>query len=193
MVTPQLILANISDFFSKTFAHEKKCSFEITWLHMTKWLVMHLYINKEIVLLIMILNGQHENIMHDLRQFMVHHMIIRVQYTWRWRCSSANDCKDAHAYECFHSAQNYMIVFFLQERERWTRIFLAYLQLDRWVVKMLMIYGKLLVRTMKAQKMLQMKDIMFSLTNLIALSNLIMKMPKLCTHGWIFLWMRLIL
>ena len=35
----------------------------------------------------------------------------------------------------------------------------------------------------EGQKMLQMKDIMFSLINLIASSNLIMKMPKLCTHG----------
>ena len=31
-------------------------------------------------------------------------------------------------------------------------------------------------------KMLQMKNIMFSLINLIVSSNLIMKMPKLCTH-----------
>ena len=35
----------------------------------------------------------------------------------------------------------------------------------------------------EGQKILQMKDIMFSLINLIASSNLIMKMPKLCTHG----------
>jgi hypothetical protein len=49
--------------------------------------------------------------------------------------------------------------------------------------KMLRIYEKLLVRTMKALKMLQMKNIMFSLISLIASSNLIMKMPKLCTHG----------
>ena len=35
------------------------------------------------------------------------------------------------------------------------------------------------VRTMKAQKMLQMKNIMFSLINLIVLRNLIMKIPKL--------------
>ena len=43
--------------------------------------------------------------------------------------------------------------------------------------------GKLLVRIMKELKMLQMKNIMFSLINLIVSSNLIMKMPKLCTHG----------
>ena len=49
--------------------------------------------------------------------------------------------------------------------------------------KMLKFYGKLLVRTMKAQKMLQMKDIIFLLINLIASSNMIIKMPKLCTHG----------
>jgi len=52
-----------------------------------------------------------------------------------------------------------------------------------FLAKMLKFYEKLLVRTMKGQKMLQMKDIMFSLINLIASSNLIMKMPKLCTHG----------
>ena len=32
-------------------------------------------------------------------------------------------------------------------------------------------------------KDVQMKNIMFSLINLIASSNLIMEMPKLCTHG----------
>ena len=49
--------------------------------------------------------------------------------------------------------------------------------------KMLKTYEKLLVRTMKAQKILQMKNIMFSLINLIASSNLMMRMPKLYTHG----------
>ena len=47
------------------------------------------------------------------------------------------------------------------------------------LAKILMFYGKLLVRTMKAQKMLQMKNIMFSLLNSIVSINLIMKMPKL--------------
>ena len=43
--------------------------------------------------------------------------------------------------------------------------------------------GKLLVRTMRAQKMLQIKNIMFLLINLTASSNLMMRMPNLYTHG----------
>ena len=49
--------------------------------------------------------------------------------------------------------------------------------------KMLRNCEKLLVRTMKELKMLQMKNIMFSMINSIFSSNLIMKMPKLYTHG----------
>ena len=49
--------------------------------------------------------------------------------------------------------------------------------------EMLKIFEKLLVRTMRAQKMLQMKNIMFSLINLIASSNLMMRMLNLCTHS----------
>ena len=49
--------------------------------------------------------------------------------------------------------------------------------------KMLKDFGKLLVRTMKTLKMLQMKNIMFSLIDLIASNNLIMRMPKLCIRG----------
>ena len=37
--------------------------------------------------------------------------------------------------------------------------------------------GKLLVRTMRAQKMLQIKNIMFLLINLTASNNLMMRMP----------------
>ena len=43
--------------------------------------------------------------------------------------------------------------------------------------------GKLLVRTMRAQKMLQIKNIMFLLINLTASNNLMMRMPNLYTHG----------
>ena len=52
-----------------------------------------------------------------------------------------------------------------------------------FALKMPRNFGKLLVRTMKAQKMLQIKNIMFSLINLIASSNLMMRIPNLCTHG----------
>ena len=49
-------------------------------------------------------------------------------------------------------------------------------------VKMLKSYGRLSLRTMRARRMLPMKDIMFSLISLIILSNLMMRMPNLCTH-----------
>jgi len=43
-------------------------------------------------------------------------------------------------------------------------------------------YGRLSLRTMRARRMLPTKDIMFSLISLIDLSNLMMRMPNLCTH-----------
>ena len=43
--------------------------------------------------------------------------------------------------------------------------------------------GKLSRKTMRVQKMLQMKNIIFSLINLIASSNLMMGMPNQYTHG----------
>jgi len=45
---------------------------------------------------------------------------------------------------------------------------------------MLKNYGRLSMRTMRAQRMLPMKDIMFLLISLIALNNLMMRMPNLC-------------
>ena len=49
-------------------------------------------------------------------------------------------------------------------------------------VKMLKSYGRLSLRTMRVRKMLPTKDIMFSLISLIALSNLMKRMPNLCNH-----------
>ena len=49
--------------------------------------------------------------------------------------------------------------------------------------EMLKRYGRLSLRTMRVQKMLQTKNIIFSLINLIASSNLMMRMLNLCTHG----------
>ena len=43
--------------------------------------------------------------------------------------------------------------------------------------------SKCIILSSLEDNMLQMKDIMFSLINLIVSSNLIMKMLKLCTHG----------
>ena len=43
-------------------------------------------------------------------------------------------------------------------------------------------YGRLSLRTMRARRMLPTKNIMFLLINLIALSNLMMRMSNQCTH-----------
>ena len=43
-------------------------------------------------------------------------------------------------------------------------------------------YGKLSSRTIRARRMLPTKDIIFSSISLIALSNLMRRMPNLCTH-----------
>ena len=39
-------------------------------------------IYKDAVLLIVVLRGQHGNTMHDMMQFLVHRMIVMVQYTY---------------------------------------------------------------------------------------------------------------
>ena len=41
---------------------------------------------------------------------------------------------------------------------------------------------KTIIENHKGRRILQMKDIMFSLISLIALCNLMMRMPNLCTH-----------
>jgi hypothetical protein len=51
------------------------------------------------------------------------------------------------------------------------------------VVKMLMSYGKPSRSKMRVQKKLLMNAMVVSLRNSIALSNLQMKMPNLCTHA----------
>jgi hypothetical protein len=51
------------------------------------------------------------------------------------------------------------------------------------LVKMLMSYGKPSRSKMRVQKKLLMNATVVSLKNSIALSNLQMKMPKLCTHA----------
>jgi hypothetical protein len=51
------------------------------------------------------------------------------------------------------------------------------------LVKMLMSYGKPSRSKMRVQNELLMKATVVSLRNSIALSNLQMKMPNLCTHA----------
>jgi hypothetical protein len=51
------------------------------------------------------------------------------------------------------------------------------------LVKMLMSYGKPSRSKMRVQKKLLMNATIVSLRNSIALSNLLMKMPNLCTHA----------